>query len=55
LSVGILSVSGSTMSVTGTSSAGGAAGLPGSGGARFDGLLAGNGVIGTVNTILIIP
>jgi len=52
ISVGILSVAGSTTSVLGNSIAGGAGGLAGSGGARFDGLLAGNGATGTLITIL---
>jgi hypothetical protein len=54
MSVGILGVSGSTTPIVGSSIAGGAAGLQGNGGARFDGSLAGNGVNGTLHTILIL-
>jgi hypothetical protein len=55
MSVGILSVAGSTTSVLGNAMTGGAAGLGGSGGVRFDGLVAASGATGTVNATLTIP
>ena len=55
MSVGILSVAGSTTSLVGNAISGGAAGLAGSGGARFDGVLAANGTTGTVTATLTIP
>ena len=55
MSVGILSVAGSTTSVFGNTIASGTAGQAGSGGARFDGVVAGNGATGTVIATLTIP
>ena len=55
MSVGILSVAGSTTSVLGNTFAGGTGGQAGSGGTRFDGLVAANGVTGSVVATLTIP